>query len=879
QVGDTIYAFVGLERVGGVMVYDITDPANATFDQYIPAQVGDGPVNAGPEGLEFIPAEDSPTGQALLVVSAEDSSTLAVYTIEDGRNFQLVSAVQGSTAAGDGDRTVGVDDVSPLEGQEVTVTAIVTADFTGDGSLGGFTIQEEDADSDGDDTTSEGIFIQAPDAMVELGDLVQVTGIVQEVDGETRIIADVVTTISSGNDLPTATVVEFPTADVLIDQDGDFVADLEAYEGMLVTIPEDLFVTELFQLDRFGTIRVSSEGRLEQFTENNAPDADGFEQHLRDVASRSLVLDDGLSTQNPDPIFIPDGDDNVLSAGEDFRMGDTLANVTGVITYSEDPTGSEEPEFRIHTPEADYTNANPRPTEAEDVGGNLKVATFNVLNFFTTLDTFPGTEGVGADGTLDPRGADTNPQNAVDGVGETDEFDRQLEKLVNAIEEIDSDIIGLSELENDFLDPGIRPVDTDAQGDRTFAIAELVEALNASAGAEVWGFADPGVENVGTDAISTGIIYRTDAVTQVGTTEFLVFTEASSAATQVVADVLNPFVDGDDQLTNLQRNRPAVAATFEDENGERVTVAVNHYKSKGDSGLEDLAEAAQEALDGGAGGFTQADIDALLADPNYDQNDGAAFWNAVRTDASNELVAWLDTDPTGGGTDNILVVGDLNSYKEEDPVTALEDAGYGNLAEIFEADDTGSFVFDGQLGTLDYIFANEDVLGDVTGATIYDINSPEPDVFDFNLEFGRDPALFTDDTSFRSSDHDPVIAGLDLTGAGIVADFVGTSANDDVTGTEGNDTFSQFGAQGMDRITTLDGMDQIIFGPEINAPGRGMVTVVDFDAVNDIIVQSGVDIGVTQGRGDVLLFSDSGIFARLVDTDRADVQIIDDLMI
>ncbi|MEL7348948.1 MAG: hypothetical protein AAFN17_14420, partial [Pseudomonadota bacterium] len=337
--------------------------------------------------------------------------------------------------------------------------------------------------------------------------------------------------------------------------------------------------------------------------------------------------------------------------------------------------------------------------------------------------------------------------------------------------------------------------------------------------------------------------------------------------------------DGDDQLTNLQRNRPAVAATFEDENGERVTVAVNHYKSKGDSGLEDLAEAAQEALDGGEMGFTQADIDALLADPNYDQNDGAAFWNAVRTDASNELVAWLDTDPTGGGTDNILVVGDLNSYKEEDPVTALEDAGYGNLAEIFEADDTGSFVFDGQLGTLDYIFANEDVLGDVTGATIYDINSPEPDVFDFNLEFGRDPALFTDDTSFRSSDHDPVIAGLDLTGAGIVADFVGTSESDTVTGTEGNDTFSQFGAQGMDRITTLDGMDQIIFGPEINAPGRGMVTVVDFDAANDIIVQSGVDIGVTQGRGDVLLFSDSGIFARLVDTDRADVQIIDDMMI
>lgn len=85
------YAFIGLERVGGVMVYDISSPENAEFVQYITSRdftisdVSDPTVaddiDLGPEGIEFIAASDSPNGKALLLVSNEVSGTLAVFEI------------------------------------------------------------------------------------------------------------------------------------------------------------------------------------------------------------------------------------------------------------------------------------------------------------------------------------------------------------------------------------------------------------------------------------------------------------------------------------------------------------------------------------------------------------------------------------------------------------------------------------------------------------------------------------------------------------------------------------------------------------------------------------------------------------------------------
>lgn len=85
-VDDKIYAFVGLERIGGVMAYDITDPNNISFKEYINTRdfSSDMAGDVGPEGMDFITAEDSPTGYPLLLVACEVSGTVAVMQINEG---------------------------------------------------------------------------------------------------------------------------------------------------------------------------------------------------------------------------------------------------------------------------------------------------------------------------------------------------------------------------------------------------------------------------------------------------------------------------------------------------------------------------------------------------------------------------------------------------------------------------------------------------------------------------------------------------------------------------------------------------------------------------------------------------------------------------
>ena len=640
---------------------------------------------------------------------------------------RLIHEIQGATDLA-GATLVGVPgaaDESPLLGTGARVQGIVTQVLP---DLGGFYMQEEDADADGDAATSEGIFVEAGDS-VAAGDLVTVEGIVAETEGETRLEASSVTVDSTGIPLPAPVGISFPTATVLQDADGDFVANLEAYEGMRVTVPEPMAVTELFQLDRFGTIRVSSEGRLEQFTQNNLPDVAGFEQHLKDIAARSLVIDDGEDGQNPTPIRVPGlGADGTLDAGDVFRMGDEFIGLTGVLGFSEDDTGSEEPEYRLHRPDATLSQQNPRPAAPEDVASDFTVATFNVLNFFTTLDTFPDDEGVGPNGE-GPRGADTNPQAAVPGVGPTDEYDRQLAKLVEAIYAIDADVVGLVEIENDFLAGGDSPDLPDAQAPRGIAAQALVDALNAAGDDGPYDWVDPGTEFVGDDVIATGFIYDT-TTTRLAPGTTVEILDDSDLGTPGIPVFPNAVFNGQSS------NRAALAASFEEiGSGEVFTAAVNHFKSKGS---------------------------VNPAPGNAATGDGQANNNAIRLQAAEALEAWLATDPTGSGDPDALILGDLNAYAQEDPIRFLEDAGYTDLVRTFAGSDAASFVFDGQTGTLDYALADADLFSQVTGATEWQINSPEADAFDYNLDFGRDPALFTGTDPFRSSDHDPIVIGLDL---------------------------------------------------------------------------------------------------------------------
>lgn len=605
--------------------------------------------------------------------------------------------VQGSTDLADGTLVgvAGAADESPLLGDAVRVQAIVTQVMPG---LGGFYIQEEDSDADADAYSSEGIFI-ASSMDVAVGDLVTVEGLVGEFEGETRITAAGVTVDSTGHDLPAAALLTFPSDSVLVDADGDYLANLEAYEGMRVTIPEEMTVTELYQLGRFGTMRLSSDGRLDTYTQVNAPDVDGYDAYLKEVASRSIILDDGSFVQNPDTILVPFlGTDGTLDHGDVFRMGDSYTNLTGVLSFSEDDeSSSEEPEYRIHMPtEGELSQNNPRPEDAPDVGGSLRVASFNVLNYFTTLSG-----GTGPDGTEDPRGANN-----------TAEFDRQEAKLVAAINAVAADVIGLLEIENDPLG--------------STSLVALTSALNAAGGN--YGYVDAGpIEGVmggavEGDAIKVGFLYNMDTVTLNGDYA-----------------ILDESVDVRFQTEDTQR--PSLAQTFtEIASGESFTAVINHLKSKG------------SIVDG----------DAATGDG---QGNGAT----IRTNAAEALVDWLATDPTGSGDEDFLILGDLNAYRMEDAIEAIRAGAdgvlgtaddYTDLGALYDAG-TNSYVFDGMAGTLDYALANGSLATQVTGAGYWNINADEALVLDYDLDFNRDPSLFTDD-AYRSSDHDPIVVGLNL---------------------------------------------------------------------------------------------------------------------
>jgi uncharacterized protein len=127
-----------------------------------------------------------------------------------------------------------------------------------------------------------------------------------------------------------------------------------------------------------------------------------------------------------------------------------------------------------------------------------------------------------------------------------------------------------------------------------------------------------------------------------------------------------------------------------------------------------------------------------------------------------------------GATDpDVVVLGDLNAYTQEDPVRALRDAGLTDLGERF---DPGrySYVFDGRSGSLDHALATPSLTAQVTGLAHWNVNAVESAAY----QYDGDPALYAPDP-YRSSDHDPLVLGLDLGGGAAgasVPGWVGTAA-------------------------------------------------------------------------------------------------------
>jgi predicted extracellular nuclease len=582
----------------------------------------------------------------------------------------------------------------------VTTLGVVVGDYEGPSpALRGFYIQ--DPLGDGDPTTSDGIFVfNGNNNSVNLGDLVRVSGNAGEFEGQTQISGTLtIVNCGTGTVAPTDVVLPVASADYL-----------ERYEGMLVRFPQTLYVTEHFQLGRFGQIVMSANDRLRQPTNVTSPGAAANALQAANNLNR-IIVDDALNNQNADPILFG-RNGNPLSASNTLRGGDSATGMVGVLTFTWAGNAASGNAYRLRPVGAlgggvpNFQAANPRPTAAPDVGGSLKVASFNVLNYFLTIDT-TASSTVGDCGPLqnvDCRGADS-----------VLEFERQRAKLTQALLDLDADIIGLIEIENT---PGVS------------AEADIAAALNAALGAEIYSFIDTGV--IGTDAIRVGFVYKQTTVAPVG--NFATLTSA-----------VNPLFEDN-------RNRPPLAQTFREiSTNAAFTVVVNHFKSKGASGLD--AASATCAVNGPA------------SEPNCDQGDGQGFWNASRTNAALAMMDWIASDPTGSKDPDYLIIGDLNSYAKEDPIAVIEEFGYVNLVEAFGGVNAYSYVFDGQWGYLDHALASPSLVAQVTGTSEYLINADEPNVLDYNVEFksmAQLSSLFAPD-AFRTSDHDPVLIGLNLT--------------------------------------------------------------------------------------------------------------------
>jgi uncharacterized protein len=600
---------------------------------------------------------------------------------------------------------------SPYNGQQARVRGVVVGDVPG---LGGFYLQ--DPDGDGNDATSDGIFIDSP-ASVRLGDTVALTGGVVEDFGQTQITSTRdVGICARGAALPAAAPLDLPADD----------AARERLEGMLVAPADVLTVSEVFALTRFGELTLSEGGLLVQPTEMARPDSAEAQQIAADNAERKILLDDGTdasTTATARPYLTPN---TPVRVGDELDFREPLVLGFGFGEWRFQPADG--------TANGVFAPQNTRPAAPTPVGGDVQLGAFNVLNYFVTLQ---------ADGG---RGAKTSA-----------ELEKQAGKIVPAIRALGADVVTLMEIE-DTDSTGHSPGDADQ------ALADLVHRLNVAEGSDVWSYVPLPQElyQVERDVIRSAIIYRNDVVQPVGDPVGLAEPEP-----QTVWD----------------NAREPIAQTFV-KDGDTFTVVANHFKSKGVS----AAPSPQPEGD------------------NVDTGNGAGAWNGDRKRQAASLADFADDLRASTGDDDVVLMGDFNSYTQEDAIVDLDAAGYGDLGSEFDPA-RYSYVFDELSGSLDHALATDALRAKVTGVAHWNINAVES----FAYQYTGDPALYAPNP-YRSSDHDPLLLGLDLDNLcqGRVPTIVGTEGPDVLTGTNGPDVIVGLG--GNDVIRGGNGQDVICGG-------------------------------------------------------------------
>jgi uncharacterized protein len=647
----------------------------------------------------------------------------------------------------------GSGTTSPLVGQTLTTTGVVTKI-----NNNGFFLQ--DLTGDADPLTSDGIFIFTGTApTVAVGQYLRLTGLVVEFNTGSATNIDTLahrvtelTTITAITVLGTGYTIA-PTVVTLPELVND---DLERYEGMLITINGPLTVAQNFFQGRYGQMTVAVGGRLETPTNRFRPGAQA-QTLANENARRRIVLDDGSSAQNINPT-------PYLGANGLGRAGDSIVSLTGVLDYGLATASTAGfGDYKLHPTVAPvFVASNPRTTTPPVVGGNVKLAAFNVLNFFTTFtngQTVFGQTGQGC--TLGTSTAASNCR----GANNLAEFTRQRTKIVEALAAIDADAVGLMEIQNN-----------------TLAAQHLVDTLNARVGAGTYAVVADPASGTGSDAIKVAMIYKPARL-------------SPAQAPQSDPAAIN--------------NRPTLAQSFEMSNGERFSLLVNHLKSKGGCPAATDPDAAGNVDSGDGQGCWNAQR------VQQAQQLRSFVASVQASSGSNDVVlvgdfnAYAQEDP----------IFDLTSHGFVDQIAAFNAFGYsyvfdGGAGRLDHAISSAPMAPKVVSSTHWHINADESVVYD------YNLEFKAP----ATTCGGLCPPDPYQPNPYKASDHDPVLVGLNiyktlrgtsgrdaLAGTGGDDIFIGGSGSDTLTGAGGNNIFAYLSLRDAGDVITdfVPGKDRL----------------------------------------------------------------------
>ena len=672
-------------------------------------------------------------------------------------NFTSIHDIQG-----EGESSPLVDGYPYVSVDDHFVTGVVTAVTTG--LTKGFYIQA--LDNDHNAKTSEGLFVYTGAAETKLipGDVVCVKGKVKEYYDNTQLASDSNSYVKTGTSAA-------PLVTSLIIEPNETLRDaLERYEGMQVELnaASNLFVTRNFSFD-YGPKRnnmvVSYQAPLFKPTQLYSAESEAALAQAKHNAESLMYIESDNKAPDGEIPYYPDFAQDLDQDGsseQHIRLGSRVEGLQGVISYSHNDyrliVTNEVDSSNFVTSDVEFDVA--RKAAPEIAEADLRIASFNVLNYFTSV----------------ANSGEPNPTGSNRGAKSLDDFLLQKAKIVKAINLMDADIIGLMEVENNGFGPN-------------GALKDLVDALNAEIELSQDHYTFVEIEDrdkyqgayFGGDAIMVALLYRVNTVVPKQAARVIVTPEQHVAKNTITRES-----DGEGNPAYDKYQRHSLLQTFTvKETGKDLSVVVNHFKSKGSNCIEewiaDVGKSGPDDLQGNCNNFRVSAAQAV-----------------------GEALREVDGD--------VLIIGDLNAYGMEDPLLTLTDYskekyardiytaayttleggelqteksqihqgyGYRNLNTLLHNTKTFSYTFSGELGNLDHALASESLSKKVVDIEDWHINSLESKLFEYSGQYTGDMPKYKD--VFSASDHDPVLIAIDFP--------------DDETGSEEGGTDSGTGSE------------------------------------------------------------------------------------